>query len=241
MYYDDLQVRALNALELVPWVLHGTIGPSAAPVSVSGPVISADQVTPAVDELAVPLPAAAEALSHWLPQQAIMPEVASPPRDHEGEGTGAGLLVLFECSGSQSVRSGASGVPAGPERSIAGSRPSGLSQDGFRLFEAMMRSIDLTQRDLTLATLSPQPLPDGETVADLLATPHRAVLLMVQESAAASSAAGWTKEAGFTLEAPRLNGWRCPHPDLLLHEPLRKRDAWQVLKAVRRALAAGTS
>ncbi len=189
------------------------------------------------------LPSDAKALARWLPLQGIRPDAEARRGARTHATSEAGLLVLFEPVNGHQGDDGTSGAES--NGSASKNADSGLSRDSHSLFEAMMRSIDLAPSDLMLATLSPQPLPDGKSVADLLAFPHRAVLLMVQGGDAIGSplesAPQSADEARFEFDMPRLSGWRCPHPDRLLHEPLRKRDAWQVLKAVRRALSATTA
>lgn len=182
------------------------------------------------------IPAESRALAGWLAQQLVLPDADREQRLQSGERPAAGLLVLFEPGDT-------SPDPVQAVQRPPGRTPTGLSGQSLRLFEAMLAAIDLAPRDLVLATLAcgagTEAGADAQPLAELLATPLRAVLLMEQDQG--SAAQRRASDVRFEPGVPSLVGWRCPHPDVLLREPLRKRSAWQVLKAVRRLLSERTA
>ena len=162
---------------------------------------------------------------------------------------GAGLLVLFDTAVAQASEPVSTDAvpPSGQTTGRVPGSDVGLGPDSGKLFLAMMRAIDLSPTDLTLATLD----DEGEqTVSDLLAVPHRALLLFthalspdatvedLQFRVPAGLPEGPPDGTAARHAATALPGWRCLHPDTLLGEPSRKREAWAVLKALKRALVA---
>jgi hypothetical protein len=61
--------------------------------------------------------------------------------------------------------------------------------------------------------------------------------LLLQENIGKSEVAA---DHQFAFGSVSLPAWRLPHPALLLSDPILKRQAWQILKAVRRVLAANS-
>ena len=113
-----------------------------------------------------------------------------------------------------------------------------LTGDAAQLFEQMMRSIDVTRGSVCQCAV----LADGgeaesgqATVSSLVSTQLVAGLLLCHEIDDLEAASAHA----FSLPLAGRNAlpmWRIPHPDILLTQPLKKRQAWQALKAVRQIL-----
>jgi uracil-DNA glycosylase len=110
-----------------------------------------------------------------------------------------------------------------------------LENSDSQLFDAMLQAIGLARRDVCLCVLTAVAGSATTTVSDLDLTQRRAMLLFVAELDTAED----ERLHRFTASVHGTPGWRLPHPALLLREPLRKRQAWNVLKAVRAAVAGG--
>lgn len=165
----------------------------------------------AAPTLATPLPSEPTALAAWLPAQPLAP---------------------FSWQGRWLTRIGRDDAPLLViiERAAAETPP--LGGEAAELFERMLEAIGRSRRDTCQCVLAGMPQPDGDTVATLAGPHRRATLVLLQELDAALDAAA-CRLPGNPLGGP---AWCLPHPERLLAEPLGKRQAWLVLKALRRHL-----
>lgn len=161
-----------------------------------------------------PMPREPAALARWLP---TAPLGVFHYREQSLTRVGkrdAPLLVLVER---------AEGVSIDPP----------LSGAAGALFENMLRAIGRRRHDTCQCTLVGAPEGRGDNVASLAGREHRVALVLVRELDAGASA-----DACRLPEAlPVAAAWCLPHPDLLLAEPGRKRQAWEILNDVRARLA----
>ncbi len=114
-----------------------------------------------------------------------------------------------------------------------------LSGDAAQLFEQMMRSIDITRSSVCqccIASSITSDIPGQDTIASQVSIDRLAGIVLTHEIDDNEQASAHAS----LLQLPGRNAlpmWRIPHPDILLMHPLRKRQAWQALKAVRQILA----
>lgn len=113
-----------------------------------------------------------------------------------------------------------------------------LTGDAAQLFEQMMRSIDVT-RGAVCQCAVPANANNAEfgqaTVSSLVSLHCAAGILLSHDIDDVEDASAHA----FSLPVAGRNDlpmWRIPHPDILLSHPLKKRQAWQALKAVRQRL-----
>jgi len=111
-----------------------------------------------------------------------------------------------------------------------------------RLFDDMLRAIHWRRQDVCLAVLPPSDSQlevttdnsgiESECAADLLKT-HRDVVLVFTHRVPETLNAD---DMQLSLNRPGTLAWQLPHPALLQDEPIRKRQAWNVLKLARNHL-----
>jgi len=107
-----------------------------------------------------------------------------------------------------------------------------------KLFDDMLRAIAWRRQDVCLAVLPPEQQADlvlesdGPCVADLCKQ-HRDAVLLFRHSISETLN---TDELLVPMERPSMLAWQLPHPAMLRESPLRKRQAWNVLKAARARL-----
>jgi len=114
-----------------------------------------------------------------------------------------------------------------------------LAGDAAQLFEQMMRSIDVTRAAVcqcAISTNSASVANESETLSSLVSLERAVGLVLTHEIDDNEDPSAHAFDLVIDGRNP-LPMWRIPHPDLLLAQPLRKRQAWQILKAVRRALS----
>ncbi len=171
-------------------------------------------------------PAAIENLGHWLLQQELAPiEFRGGLHPVLGVADAPVLVVLAQDASS----------PA------AGS----MSGDDGRLFELMLRSIALSNRDTRRCQLASQSAVAASSggadahlqagVGGLCSAATRGVLVLMnpwsfdRSDTAVEQHQSRLPESGLPL-------WRIAHPAILLDQPQLKRQAWQVLKRLRATL-----
>ncbi len=234
---------------VVPWVLRkapvdtvALAGESVAAVSeaaivtgaeietaVISPVVSASTNRSAIVESTTALPDEIAELSVVLPNRAIAAfEVRGSRQSCLGSREASVLVVVQPPAASPKVAE----LP--------------LNNQETQLFELMLRAIGLTRKDTLqciLQTNDEGAVASGieaggarssETVETLSGNSVRTVLLL-QKNIGNSEVAS---DHQFAFGSASLPAWRLPHPALLLSDPIQKRQAWQILKAVRRVLAA---
>jgi len=161
-----------------------------------------------------PLPREPAALARWLPGAALgVFRYREQPLTRVGQ-RDAPLLVIAEA---------APGDAMNPP----------LSGQADTLFENMLRAIGRRRRDTCQCKLAHVPEAAGDTVASLSGRQHRVALVLVRELDAELSA----DACRLTDVVPVAAAWCLPHPELLLARPERKRQAWEILRAVREHLA----
>ena len=162
----------------------------------------------AAPALATPLPREPAALAAWLPDQPLAPFSWKERRLTRVGRDDAPILVVVE-------REPVDALP--------------LEGEATELFERMLGSIGRTRRDTCQCVLATAPEPDAGTVAALAGPARPITLVLVRELDGALDA------DGCRLPGDPFGGgaWCLPHPDVLLAEPGRKRQAWLVLKTVR--------
>ena len=227
--FSERQQRCLEAMGIVPWVSRNP-EPEAAVDRALEPVITTDdhmaeslgQIIDSPHVAATFLPSDLQGLGLWLPRQPLanfgykgaVHTVLGHPE--------ASVLVVV-----QRHRQGVSELP--------------LSGDAAQLFELMMRSIDLGRSDVRQCALADNAGPSDsqqtvfQSVGDACTPQTRAILLLswLEVNNDPSADAHHCR-----LAQSQLPVWRISHPDLLLQENQRKRQAWQVMKALQHYLAA---
>ena len=116
-----------------------------------------------------------------------------------------------------------------------------LTGDAAQLFELMVRSVGLGRSDVRQCALvgnkiSSDSQPTGvQTVHEACTPQTRAILILL----AMEDSDDPTADAHHCRFAQsQLPAWRIAHPEILLQENQRKRQAWQALKALQHYLAA---
>ena len=113
-----------------------------------------------------------------------------------------------------------------------------LTGDAAQLFEQMMRSIDVTRGLVCQCAVlaEAKQVESGQaTVLSLVSSHVTAGLVLCHDIDDVEAASAHAFSLAFA-ERNALPMWRIPHPDILLTQPLKKRQAWQALKAVRQVL-----
>lgn len=188
------------------------------------PLVTAQQLTEVpikvLAELPAKMPTELQALSAWLPHQALASFLASGKRRCVMGPDDASLVVLVE-SGSE-----------------VGQQP--LEGDAARLFDMMMRAIKITRQQLRICAIAAEGARDERaadqpTLSDICNPQTKAVLLLVQRWDTSDDRAT-SHDDTVRLAAPPCPMWRIPHPDILLSRNQLKRQAWQSLQALQRVL-----
>lgn len=241
--YDSRQLHCLKAMGIVPWILRGEATPEVSVATVAEAGASLPE-TPFSD-------VAASAVTANDP--VLVPELKTRP------------VAAFQFPDDQAaLASGLAGCPlsvvhrrgVSPSESALKGRvilileskhtSSSIPIDGYvwdlekdeeQLLLAMLRSIGLAENDLcrTVPALSGQSMEDAggaASVAQLHRQLPRLVLLLLNRFDPADTPAHHRLDGGAGVV-----GWRLPHPAVLLANPERKREAWEVLKAVRQTLS----
>ena len=217
MSYTRRQQQLLTAMGFVPWVQRGS-GGSTQDAQPNGHTDADVDVDLAAD---VPLQGAANSSVAQVSDGA--PTFASRPLCSLANGfsighTEAPLLVVVET------------------HELLVTAP--LVGDAAQLFEQMMRSIDVTRGSVCQCAVpagANVAEPGQATVSSLVSIHRAAGILLTHEFEDVETASAHV----MTLPVAGRNAlpmWRIPHPDILLTQPLKKRQAWQALKAVRQIL-----
>lgn len=252
MPYTNRQLQCLDAMGIVPWVLRDTT--SNPLVSISGATTTAVSEAVSTDtaesELAVVSPDAASSADLAAPGGSIssLPaDLAELSAALPGKAITA-LNIRGNWQNSLGSLDASVLVVVQPPTDSAVIAELPLSNQEAQLFEQMLRAIGLTRKDITqcvLQTASEDTVAGGgeavaamesATVETLSGGSVRAVLLLQSDIGESEVAA----EHQFAFGSASIPAWRLPHPARLLSEPMRKRQAWQILKAVRCVLAANS-
>ncbi len=216
MRFSARQQHCLNAMGIVPWVSRH----AAEVVEVAE--VAASAFTLAVEAEAQP-PESAARLGEWVLSRALVPIHYRGSEFPVLGAAEASVLVIVEQAGSQ---------PA----------TAALEGDSARLFELMLRSIRLTARDTRQCIVSTEPAVRPDIgVAGAACTPQtRAVLLLMDPWPFDVTDTDVEQHIG-RLPGSELPLWRMAHPQLLLEQPLLKRQSWQVLKSLQSVLTRSVS
>jgi len=163
----------------------------------------------------------------WILRDSVQAEPASSNWSPES------LLSVLARPGSSASESALKGRAI----LILESEPWDLSKEEEQLLMAMLRSIGLAQNDLCRTTMASGTNEAGQhlvSLSQLLKQLPRAVFLLSHQLGSSASS-----EAHELMSDSAVQGWRLPHPALLIREPERKRQAWEVLKAARQSLSCG--
>jgi len=222
--YTERQQHCLESMGLVAWVSRedeyvDAYADTTADVSAHDSNTSSTPVSPTVapdsscTEWVEP-PKDVTELAAWLPAQMLSPvSSAAQSLFYAGIET-APLLIIEEADNSNQL--------AGPV---------GMSADGAKLFELMMRAISVptTRRKLCLLAsnaLAAGSLVDGSAakacVQEMIYPDTRAVLYLSRRWDSISHCS--TSEHHCRLVQSLLPTWRIPHPDILLQRR-RRRDS----------------
>jgi hypothetical protein len=227
--FSERQQHCLEAMGIVPWVSRNP-EPEAVPYRSFETVLStenrlaesSEQVVDSSHVVATDLPSDLDALGLWLPEQ--------PLASFGYKGAEHTILGHPEAS-----------VLVVVQRNRQNDREMPLSGDAAQLFELMMRSINLGRSDVRQCALAGKMLPsDGQktvvqSVSDACTPQTRAILLLLPLEANNDPSA----DAHYCRSAQsQLPVWRISHPDILLQENQRKRQAWQAMKALQQYLTA---
>ena len=185
--------------------------------------VMAAAFTPAVEASEQQPPESAARLGEWILSRALVP---IHYRGSEFPVLGAAearVLVIVEQAGSQ------------PATAV-------LEGDSARLFGLMLRSIQLDARDTRQCILSTDPVASpASSVAGAACTAQtRAVLLLMDPWPFDITDIDVERHVG-RLPGSELPVWRIAHPQMLLKQPLLKRQSWQVLKSLQSVLTGGGS
>lgn len=113
---------------------------------------------------------------------------------------------------------------------VAGS----MTGDDGRLFELMLRSIALGNRDTRRCLLGNEPTSTSD-ISSLLTAQTRGVLVLMEDWSFDVSDVTVEQHRG-RLPQSGLPVWRMAHPSIVLQRAMLKRQAWQVLKNIRAML-----
>ena len=216
MSYTQRQQQLLKAMGFVPWVQREA---SSAPVVTGSPQAVAVSAERQAIDLAV-IAANEVDIAHAAADEST---IASRPLCSLANGFSIGhaqapLLVVVETSDSN--------IKAP------------LEGDAAQLFEQMMRSIDVTRGLVCQCAVlaEAKQVESGQaTVLSLVSSHVTAGLVLCHDIDDVEAASAHAFSLTFA-ERNALPMWRIPHPDILLTQPLKKRQAWQALKAVRQVL-----
>lgn len=211
MRFSARQQECLEAMGIVPWVSR-----YAAEVAEVAEVAVA-AFTPAVAVSTQP-PESAARLGEWILSRALVPIHYRGSEFPVLGASEATVLVIVEQTDSQAATAA-------------------LEGDSARLFELMLRAIQLTGRDTRQCIVSTEPVAGPDlSVAGAACTPQtRAVLLLMDPWPFDITDTDVEQHYG-RLPGSELPMWRIAHPKLLLAHPLLKRQVWQVLKSLQSVL-----
>ncbi len=213
MRFSARQQECLEAMGIVPWVSRYAAEVAEAEVA----EVAVAAFTPAVAVSMQP-PESAARLGEWLLSRALVPIHYRGSEFPVLGASDATVLVIVEQTGSQAATAA-------------------LEGDSARLFELMLRSIQLTGRDTRQCIVSTEPAAGPDlSVAGAACTPQtRAVLLLMDPWPFDITDTDVEQHIG-RLPGSELPMWRIAHPKLLLAQPLLKRQSWQVLKSLQSVL-----
>lgn len=230
MPYTQNQIRALTGMGIVPWIERSNVPSEVTPIDL---LVDVD-IEPAVR--AVVESAVQPAIPPDQPPQVLAPMVVAdmqtnlmqtplveiPFRGQRCSQLGkadAPLLILVEATSQQQSQ-----YPFEPTDA--------------KLFDDMLRAIAWRRQDVCLAVLPPANqadlaiVEDGPNVAQLC-KPHRDAVLLFRHALVETLD---PDELLVPMERASMLAWQLPHPALLRESPMRKRQAWNVLKAARARL-----
>ena len=227
--FSERQQHCLEAMGIVPWVSRNPVPEAALDRSLE-PVLSTDDRVAELSEhvvdsshlISTDLPSDLDALGLWLPEQPLASfRYKGAVHTVLGHPEASVLVVVHR------HRQNDSELP--------------LSGDAAQLFELMMRSINLGRSDVRQCALAESVGPSDrqqsvvQSVSDACTAQIRAILLLLPLEANNDPSA----DAHHCRSAQsQLPVWRISHPDILLQENQRKRQAWQAMKALQHYLAA---
>ena len=243
------QQHCLQAMGIVPWVSRYAVAIEQAEEVVDDAEVAGVAEVVAVAEVAevAQLTDAAEVADvAAIATRSDLQSSAPPPEsaDKLGEWVSSRALVPIHYRGSEFPVLGAAAASVlvivqqtGSQRATAA-----LEGDSARLFALMLRSIQLTARDTRQCIVATEPLANPDiSVAGVACTPQtRAVLLLMDPWPYDIADIDADGHAG-RLPGVELPLWRIAHPQLLLEQPLLKRQSWQVLKSVQSVLTGSGS
>lgn len=204
---------------IVPWVSRHAVEVAevadVAEVALSEPALN--------NEVAARPPEAVAELGQWVSSRALVPIHFRGSEFPVLGAAEASVLVIVEQAGSQ---------PA----------TAALEGDSARLFALMLRSIQLTARNTRQCIVSTEPVTHPDiSVTGVACTPQtRAVLLLMNPWPFDTTDIDVERHSGRLQVRPQgleLPLWRIAHPQLLLEQPLLKRQSWQVLKSLQSILS----
>lgn len=226
MPYTQNQIRCLSSMGIVPWIERSNVLPEADVLAGAegGSSFDVDALQKSVvhAEAQIDAPTAQPGVQAAPDDFMQTPLVEIPFRGQYCSQLGkadAPLLILVEAVSSQQKQ-----YPFEPTDA--------------KLFDDMLRSIAWRRQDVCLAVLPSSqqtdlvPVEGGPCVADLC-KPHRDAVLLFRHSMPETLN---TDELLVPMERASMLAWQLPHPALLQESPLRKRQAWNVLKAARARL-----
>lgn len=189
-------------------------------------VLREQAITPVADSVIAKqfvdaIPEEMTTLQEWLPHQHLSSFVSAGKLRQVMGPEDAALLVVVDTD---------SAIEQQP-----------LDGEAARLFDLMMRAINLTRHQLRLCRLAPvstttTPNADNaQSLSDVCNGQTKAVLLLLQNWNALAHVAQSELHEG-RLGTVHLPFWRIPHPDVLLRQSTLKRQAWSSLQALQRAL-----
>lgn len=214
--FSERQLHCLEAMGIVPWISRQPGPATPAPTGQIPSTLSASDLPETMPELGLCL--ADRVLANFGYKGAVHTTLGHPE---------APVLVVVQRYRHDVKQDSDTDLP--------------LTGDAAQLFELMMRSIDLGRSDVRQCALADGLIPAHDesvgafNVGRACNQHTRAVLVLMamDDSSDVRADANHCRLAESGLPA-----WRIAHPDLLLQENWRKRQAWQVLKALQQHLAA---
>lgn len=249
MSFTERQQHCLEAMGLVAWVprnpspealLEAPTEDTLKPTSSEGHILSSSLPADPGKPVEMPgdkpggklsaMPSHMKELAAWLPEQPLA-NFGYKGSTHTTLGhPEASVLIVVQRPGHGQAQN--NGEQNHSELPLAG--------DAAQLFELMMRSIGLGRSDVRQCALASggvaaHDLGSVEQSVSTACTPHTRVILVLlamEDSLEVSADAHHCR-----LARSQLPVWRIAHPDMLLQENHRKRQAWQALKALQHYLA----
>jgi len=228
MPYTNSQLRCLEGMGLVPWVLR-----EHAEAKVTR-ATSDEGLAVAVDSAITADVITTEAVTADLAPQSAVTSTSEP----------VSLLdaVLFGVPFRGKLVE-TLGNPDAPLLIVVEATSTSQQQYPFetvdaKLFDDMLRAISWRRQDTCLAVIQSGgsqldvTIEKQSTVGDLVKNHRDAVLVFRQAMPETEDA----DKLRIDIERPHMPAWQLPHPALLRSSPARKRQAWNVLKAARASL-----